>query len=196
MEIDFNENPGYHASGIKEFHSVSSSDSVQGEDSVLIEFFDGHGLDIEGNNTLYIENVNSSNSSFNSSLNNRWSVVYVNENAVELVNSSSEKTILDSIQYSDFQKIEGQESIGSVYYIIGPDSRIQRNLEGQLFRVLNVKEIAENQFEVTGLEYNSSKFDFIDKKGVSRKPRSPIPPQADMNAPESPEDLIITDLTL
>ena len=196
VEIDFNENPGYHTSGIKEFHSVSSSDSVQGENSVLIEFFDGHGLDIEGNNTLYIENVNSSNSSLNSSINNRWSVVYVNENAVELVNSSSEETILDSIQYSDFQKIEGQESIGSVYYIIGPDSRIQRNLEGQLFRVLNVKEIAENQFEVTGLEYNSSKFDFIDKKGVSRKPRSPIPPQADMNAPESPEDLIITDLTL
>jgi len=196
VEIDFNENPGYHASGIKEFHSVSSNDSIQGEDSVLIEFFDGHGLDIEGNNTLYIENVNSSNSSFDSSINSRWSVVYVNENAVELVNSSAQKTILDSIQYSDFQKIEGQESIGSVYYIIGPDSRIQRNLEGQLFRVLNVKEIAENQFEVTGLEYNSSKFDFIDKKGVSRKPRSPIPPQADMDAPESPEDLIITDLTL
>lgn len=196
VEIDFNENPGYHTSGIKEFHSVSSSDSVQGEDSVLIEFFDGHGLDIEGNNTLYIENVNSSNASFDSSVNSRWSVVYVNENAVELVSSSVEKTILDSLQYSDFQKIEGQESVGSVYYIIGPDSRIQRNLEGQLFRVLNVKEVAENQFEVTGLEYNSSKFDFIDKKGVSRKPSSPIPPQADMNAPESPEDLIITDLTL
>ena len=78
-------------------------------------------------------------------------------------------------------------------------ARIQEyngTLEGQLFRVLNVKEIAENQFEVTGLEYNSSKFDFIDKKGVSRKPRSPIPPQADMDAPESPEDLVVTDLTL
>ena len=37
VQIDFNENPGYHTSGIKEFHSVSSSDSVQGEDSVLIE---------------------------------------------------------------------------------------------------------------------------------------------------------------
>ena len=140
--------------------------------------------------------MNSGNLTFDSLMNKKWTTIYVNKNAVELIESSQEKTMLDLIPYSDFGKMDDEQSIGFITYIIGPESRVQRNLESQLFRTLSVKEVSENQFEVTGLEYNASNFDFIDNKGVSRKPRSPIPPQADMNIPESPENLILTDLTL
>lgn len=195
-EINIDDNPGYNKTGIKEFHSLQAEDSMQGVDSVLVEFFDGHGLEIDKNNNITIEQINSGNSTFDSLINKKWTTVYVNKNTVELVESSQEKALLDSINYSSFVKTEDAQSIGFVTYIISPESRIQRNLESQLFRVLSVKEISENQFEVTGLEYNASKFDFIDKKGVSRKPRSPVPPQADMNVPESPEGLVLTDVTL
>lgn len=195
-QIDFEENPGYHKAGVKELHPLSAEDSLQGKESVLLEFFDGHGLEIDKNNSIEVGEVDSGNATFDTLINKKWTTIYINKNAVELIESSQEKTLLDSISYSNFVKTEDGLSIGFVTYIISPESRIQRNLESQLFRTLSVKEIAENQFEVTGLEYNPSKFDFIDKKGVSRKPRSPVPPQADMNAPESPEGLVVTDVTL
>ena len=195
-EINIDDNPGYNKTGIKEFHSLQVEDSIQGIDSILVEFFDGHGLEIDKNNNITIEQINSGNSTFDSLINKKWTTVYINKNTVELVESSQEKALLDSTNYSSFVKTEDAQSIGFITYIISPESRIQRNLESQLFRVLGVKEVSENQFEVTGLEYNASKFDFIDKKGVSRKPRSPVPPQADMNVPEGPEGLILTSVTL
>jgi predicted phage tail protein len=195
-EINLSENPGYNKTGIKELHPLAAEDSSQGKESILLELFDGHGLEIDKNNNITIEQMNSGNLTFDSLMNKKWTTIYVNKNAVELIESSQEKTMLDLIPYSDFGKMDDEQSIGFITYIIGPESRVQRNLESQLFRTLSVKEVSENQFEVTGLEYNASKFDFIDKKGVSRKPRSPIPPQADMNIPESPENLILTDLTL
>jgi len=68
-------------------------------------------------------------------------------------------------------------------------------LEGQLFRTMSVKEMDENKYEVTGLEYVQAKFDSVDKKSIVRRPVIPIPPQADMAIPEAPTDLILTDLT-
>ena len=54
----------------------------------------------------------------------------------------------------------------------------------------------DNQYEVVGLEYNASKFDAVDKKGIIKKPHLPIPPQADMNIPDAPTQLILNDLTV
>jgi len=60
---------------------------------------------------------------------------------------------------------------------------------------MGVKEISENKYEVSGLEYNSSKFDAVDKKGIIKRPHLPIPPQADMSVPEAPTNLILSNLS-
>jgi hypothetical protein len=75
-------------------------------------------------------------------------------------------------------------------------SLVERFLEGQLFRTIGVKEISENKYEVTGLEYNYSKFYAVDQKGAVRTPALPIPPQADMSIPEAPDGLLLFDLTV
>ena len=66
----------------------------------------------------------------------------------------------------------------------------------QLFRTLSVKELSENKYEVTALEYNPSKFLAAEKKGPPRSPSLPIPPQADMSLPEAPDGLLLFDLTV
>ena len=75
-------------------------------------------------------------------------------------------------------------------------SEIERMLESQLFRVISIKELGENKYEVSGLTYNASKFSVVDKKGSVRKPHLPIPPQADMDIPDAPTSLSLNDLTV
>ena len=59
-----------------------------------------------------------------------------------------------------------------------------------------MKEISENKYEVTGLEYSPFKFNAVDKKGSTKQPAAPIPPQANMKVPEPPTNLQLTSLSI
>ena len=55
--------------------------------------------------------------------------------------------------------------------------------------------IDNNEFEITGGEYNPAKFKAVDEIKHLRKPFLPIPPQADMEIPDAPKNLNLFDLT-
>ena len=86
-------------------------------------------------------------------------------------------------------------STGTVNKHRRPNDSARRKLQGQFFRTAMVKEMDDNQYEVTGIEYNAAKFDSIDKKTIIKKPLLPIPPQEDMAVPPAPDGLLLTDLT-
>jgi predicted phage tail protein len=192
--IDFDSNPGLMKSDIKEFHAIDATNSIQGENSVVIEFFPENNLNLKLNNELTLQGVNSASSEFNALINKEFSIIYISESSVEIVDSSGLYDSLRTIDISDFTILPDGSGIGSASYVRRPAVSAERKLESQLFRTLSVKETSKNEFEVTGLEYNPSKFRYVDKKGVIRKPRSPIPPQADMNIPDAPKNLILTSL--
>lgn len=192
--IDFDSNPGLFKSRIKEFHAVNSANSLQGQNSIIIEFFNENNLDLNLNNELTIEQVSSGNLEFDQFINKDLSVIFVNKNSVEIVDSSGAYDLLSMIDINDFAIISGVSGIGYASYIARPEASAERKLQSQLFRALSVKEVSKNEFEVTGLEYNPYKFRYVDKKGIARKPKSPIPPQADMDVPEAPTNLILTSL--
>ena len=192
--IDLDSNPGLIKSDVKEFHAIDATNSTQGENCVVIEFFPENNLNLKLNNELNIQDVDSANSQFNALINKELSVIYVSENSVEIVNSLDLYNLLKNIDISQFSVLPNSSGIGSASYVRRPEVSAERKLESQLFRTLSVKETSKNNFEVTGLEYNPSKFRSVDKKGVARKPKSPIPPQADMNIPDAPRNLILTSL--
>lgn len=180
-------NPGFRSTDISDIVSVDKDESIQGFQSLRVVLSQGHGLDILKNNVLTISGFTSPNASLNQLLNDRWVTIFVNDNVVELIDSGQVAQLIDGAQIL---------SNGSVSFVESATSIVERYLEGQMFRTLSVKEISDNQYEVTGLEYNASKFDAVDKKGIIKKPHLPIPPQADMNIPEAPTQLILNDLTV
>lgn len=180
-------NPGFRSTDISDIVSVDKDESIQGFQSLRVVLSQGHGLDILKNNVLTISGFTSPNASLNQLLNDRWTTIFVNDNVVELIDSGQVAQLIDGAQIL---------SNGSVSFVESATSIVERYLEGQMFRTLSVKEISDNQYEVTGLEYNASKFDAVDKKGIIKKPHLPIPPQADMNIPEAPTQLILNDLTV
>ena len=173
---------------------MNSANSLQGQNSIIIEFFSENNLDLNLNNELTIEQVSSGNLEFDQFINKDLSVIFVNKNSVEIVDSSGAYDLLSMIDINDFAIISGASGIGYASYIARPEASAERKLQSQLFRALSVKEVSKNEFEVTGLEYNPYKFRYVDKKGIARKPKSPIPPQADMDVPEAPTNLILTSL--
>jgi predicted phage tail protein len=192
FDVSLEENTAYFTAKIKEFHIASSRNSLQSKQSVIVEFFEGHGLDLETAASLDISAVNSSSENFNQIINSNWTIAYVNKNTVELV--PAVESLTAELETLTFETIDNDGSIGVVTYLNPPESEIQRNLESQMFRVLSINELSQNKYEVTGLEYNPQKFDLIEKKGGYRKPKNPIPPQADMHPPEPPSDLVIKDI--
>ena len=181
--IDRNSNPGSVSAGIADIVAVDAAESIQGRAAIRLIFNSGHGIDLRRNNTLEVYTISTNNSVFNSNMLREWNTIYVNNNAVELVSSESEAGL--SFTFNS----------GEIRYDRGLTSLNQRYLEGQLFRTISVKEISENKYEVAGLEYNASKFDSVDKKGVVKKPHLPIPPQADMAVPEAPSNLVLFNLS-
>ena len=168
----------YKIESISSVYRVDADDSLQGINSIQVALGQGSQIRIKNNIVVEISGVDSN-------IDGKWSILRVTDTVFELVESATAYALLSST-------ITDQ---GQVSYLENPQSVIQRYLQSQLFRVLSVKELSENKYEVTGLEYNRSKFSAVDKKGVIRKPVLPIPPQADMSVPEAPDGLILTDLT-
>ena len=166
----------YKTSDISSVFKIDADDSSQQENAIRVELTEGHQIVLKNNITVEIKGADSN-------INGKWKILKVNDNMIELIDSQSQYASLSSTIK------------GTVNYLENPQTAIQRYLQSQLFRTISVKEVSENKYEVTGLEYNQAKFSNVDKKGVIRKPVLPIPPQADMAIPESPENLILTDLT-
>jgi predicted phage tail protein len=170
----------YKTSDISSVFKIDADDSLQQENAIRVELTEGHQIVLKNNITVEIKDVNSN-------IDGKWKILKVNDNMIELIDSQS--------QYASSSSTITISNQAKVNYLENPQSAIQRYLQSQLFRTISVKEVSENKYEVTGLEYNQAKFSNVDKKGVIRKPVLPIPPQADMAIPESPENLILTDLT-
>lgn len=188
----FDQNPAYKNASIIGVYQIESNTSMSYKNEIRIELDDSHGLDLERNSIIRIYSVGNSNlgnysdSDLRSIINKRWSYVFVNENVIELINSSD--------VYENFDKLDFSGS--GAYYIDGLKNNSERYIQGQLFRTMSVKEISENKYEVTGLEYSPFKFGVVDKKGSTKQPAMPIPPQADMQIPEAPTDLTLYNLTI
>lgn len=186
---------------ILSFEAKSKSESIQGKDAIQVNLSETHSVKIQDSQVVFIEDVVSSNNFddnvnvvyFYDSVNKKWStsiepwvLLKISDYKFELLDSSDLFSRLDSLSISNF---------GEINFLPPVELETERHLEGQLFRTMSVKEGNSNQYEVVGLEYNQSKFDAIDKRTVVRKPILPIPPQADMQIPEPPDSLILTDLT-
>lgn len=181
------ENPNFRIVDIKYVYSVDGDSTVQGEDAVRVELEDGHGMNLERNGKVVISGIIGPASPANG----EWYIIKVDENVIELVTSSS---ISGSVP--ELGEYGAEVEVGTLSLTESISSLVDRFLEGQLFRTLGVKEISENKYEVTGLEYNYSKFFAVDRKGAVRTPVLPIPPQADMAIPEAPDGLLLFDLTV
>ena len=176
ISVDGN-SPNYKTARIVEMKAISDSQSVQGQSSIRVEIESGHGLNLDVNGLVSVVGSGST-------AEGEWSIVKLDDDIFELVNSSSIASGFSTVTQGSITLTESLRSV------------VDRYLEGQLFRTVSVKEVSENQYEVTGLEYNYSKFFAIDSKGAVRTPSLPIPPQADMSIPEAPDGLLLFDLTV
>jgi len=159
-------------------YSVSASNSRQQEQSIRIVLNSSRGVTLMDNPTVTI-----SGSGYDD-IDKTWDIIYISGNIIELVDSSDASEL-----------ISNDESMSVVVtFAPGPQDSSIRYYERQLFRTLTVKEVAPNEYEVAGLEYNSSKFLAVERKDVIRRPNLPIPPQADMEKPEAPENLTLESL--
>ena len=185
-DSDKSSNPGYNSYYINTLEVIDALDSVQNVDSIKLTLVSGHGLNLYDNRHVALRSIVSDNSTLDTSLNSNWEVIFLNETEVELVNSTFEAGLLSTANVNNYGVIEYVESIKNISL---------RSFQSQLFRILSVKENEYRKYEVSALEYNDSKFDAVDKNLSIKKPSVPIPPQADMDIPEAPENLILTDLT-
>ena len=81
------------------------------------------------------------------------------------------------------------------YFLKEFDSDYKKFNQGKYYKVMNNKEIGQGKHEITAGEYSYDKFDFVDRKGVLRKPIVPIPPQEGMTVPDGPTNLVLTSST-
>jgi predicted phage tail protein len=179
------ENPRAVKSDISAMYSVDENQSVQGESAVRVELSGGHGINLDLTQIIDISAVASANQQFDNLINSEWYFSKVDTNVIELESSASLIGLMIGITEYGFVNIE-----------LPPESKVFRKLESQLFRTISVKELSENKYEVTALEYNPSKFLAVEQKGPPRSPALPIPPQADMSLPDAPDGLLLFDLTV
>lgn len=186
----FEQNPAYVQAQISNVYKIDANNSNQYKNSVRLEFDDGQSLRLRNNYSINIFGaVNAAGSSLSNIeleelVNKTWDYVFIDDNTIELIQSGN---LYDNFESIDF-------AAASIYYIGDIDTNSKRFLEGQLFRTVSVKEISENKYEVTGLEYSPFKFNAVDKRGSTKQPAMPIPPQADMKVPEPPTNLQLTSL--
>lgn len=185
--LEESSNPGYNESEILNIESSAENESRQNVNALIVKLNENHGVDLFKNRKIKIKNFNSSNQNLNNIINKEWNTIYIDVNTVELIDSSS--------AYDQFQGASISDS-GELYFVEDVTTKASRAFESQLFRTLSVKELDNNQYEVQGIEYNSSKFNFVDKDSSVRIPLMPIPPQANMTLPESPTNLTLTDLSV
>ncbi len=118
--------------------------------------------------------------------NNYWKLLKINDFEFELLNSSSAADLIGSNSYTS----------GKISFLSNEVETFSGHMDSKLYKTMSTKENADGTFEVTGLEYVAAKFGAIDKTDKVLRPRVPIPPQASMDIPEAPTDLILTDLTV
>ena len=118
--------------------------------------------------------------------NNYWKLLKINDFEFELLNSSSAADLVGNNTYTS----------GKISFLSNDIESFSGNMDSKLYKTMSTKENGDGTFEVTGLEYVSAKFGAIDKMDKVLRPRVPIPPQASMDIPEAPTDLILTDLTV
>jgi predicted phage tail protein len=184
------QNPAFFEAQIINFQVVDRLDSIQDKNCIRVELQPGHEFNILRNLKININGVAHSinGSSFEENINSKFDTIYVSVNMVELLDSESLYEYLNT-EGSDFN------SYGSANYVEDSNIINQRIQGSKLYRVVSCKEIKSNEFEIVGTEYNPEKFQAIDKNHMTRKPDIPIPPQADMTIPDSPESLFLSDLT-
>lgn len=189
-ESNQKQNPAFSEAQIINFYAVDRLDSIQDKNCIRVELQPAHEFDILKNLKMNINGVSHAlnDSSFQENINSKFETIYVSENMIELISSESLYEYLNT-EGNDFN------SYGSANYIENSDIINQRIQGSKLYRVVSCKEIKSNEFEVVGTEYNPEKFQAIDKNYMTRKPDIPIPPQADMTIPDSPESLFLSDLT-
>jgi predicted phage tail protein len=179
-------NPSYRSALILNIISVDYLESRQNDTSIRIQLSQGHNLDFYGNNTISISGFDSNSSLLNDRANKTWEIIRISDSEIELIDSAAFARELPAITINNNGMIE---------YIEDFSITSLRLFQSQLFRVLSVKEVEDRKYEVSGMEYNLSKFDSIDKSKSVTFPSVPIPPQADMQTPEAPENLTLIDLT-
>ena len=162
----------------------------QGGTQVLIHSTENNAL--SERDFVLIRSFNSSNSTLNNLINKKWNVVKVSHLVFELIDSSSiatnstYKSAADAVSGSDFGRFDKAAAP------VNPSDRL---IKPQLFRCVSVTEGQEDKYEVSGIEYDSTKFDAIDKNNIIKKPTLPIPPQEDMSLPEAPTKIFLTNLS-
>ena len=175
---------------ILDFVTVQANESSQGKNSIRVVIDQLSDINLSKNLIFEIKDVthNSSPSSFQDKINKSFSFIFIDDYTLEILNSEDLYSALVA-EGNDF------DSYGSMFIINGMNSIKKFNQDSKLYRTLSVKEINNNEFEITGGEYNPAKFQAVDEIKHLRKPFLPIPPQADMEIPEAPQNLILLDLT-
>lgn len=184
------DNPGLEVTSIADFEPVSADKSIQGKNSIRL-FVDHLGdIDLTKNLVMDIKGVAHENqsSNFQQKINETFSFIFIDDFRLEILNSED--------LYDDFIADGNNfDSYGYISIINGMSFIKKFNQESKLYRTLSVKEVNNNEFEITGGEYNPAKFRAVDEIKHLRKPFLPIPPQADMDIPDAPKNLNLFDLT-
>lgn len=190
---------------IDEILLLDTFESRQMKKSVAIKFkeSDLDSIDLKRNIKIKLYGFNLFDGSRSDDIiNSTWNTVIHEGSTVELLSSS---TLYNMIQEDLLVSPSGiglDENGFVSYFQLGIANYIKSNVnfEGNLqnpryYRAVSVKENENEMFDITGTEYNYSKFDSVDKDFVVKRPFMPIPPQANMDIPEAPESLILSDLT-
>lgn len=162
---------------------VNGIDSKQGKEAVRITLAAAHGIKLWQNVDLGIQGAVYLEEGEEASveINKKWQTIYVNPDTVELIDS---EPIINFVS-------QGLTANGNAIWDGLPIDVEAFVYEKQLYRTLSVKHLQNNEYEVAGLEYNSSKFDAVDRRGIIRVPALPVPPQANMDKPAAPKNLKI-----
>ena len=185
---NLNSNIFFNRLAIADIELIDSERSLSGTDAIRLQLISSHDNNFKNNYMVTISDFQTNDATFNDSFNGKeFRALYISDDVIELQQSQDEKISLESLAISNNGFIEFFENVNSIG---------QRIFEAQKFRVTSVNENNAGTFKVSGLEYNIAKFSAVESKGIVRRPVIPIPPQADMGIPESPQNLILTDLSL
>jgi len=168
--------------------AVDSSESLQNTDAIRITLTSirSKSIRIPDNFSAYIDGSNVPSFIGLNSQDQVYKLTKVSDTECEVLNSAVAALNLGSNIYGG----------GSISFIRSSFDDVDSQLDSQLFRTMTVKELDGNLYEISGLEYVPAKFGAVDKRTKVIRPRIPIPPQASMDIPDGPTDLILTDLTL
>lgn len=173
----------YDEINIESSRIVDAGQALQEKQSIQLNINNNLEFDLTRNYNMFIDGVTGTSSSL---INKTWNFIFVNENTIELVDSE------------DIPALNGGFNFNAAnFYLVSEfDSDLKKFIESKYFKILNNKEVAKGNYEITATEYAVDKFDAIDKKGVIRKPVVPIPPQEGMEVPDGPTNLVLKSSTI